>query len=185
MYIYYHNWYIFSITFTTPASYCTYEIEQFEDLEDSAIQGEIAMVSHDRIRRSRGVFTREKNKLYLKQFVEQGPGGVIQVKQSVLQKYNIAKVRFEQIFTGNPPDFPSSKKFDKLVVNGIMGKNKSNPHQFKKMPSDKKPRQETMSKYITKSDKFEGRLFYIYVRSIDFLIIFIFRYYSIENDGVL
>lgn len=67
-----------------------------------------------------------------------------------MEKYNINKVKFDQIFVGNPPEFPSSKKFDKIIDD--MLKNKS----IKRNSIEKKSKQETIAKYMTKSDKFDS-----------------------------
>lgn len=150
-------------TLNTPSSVYFYEVEQYEENEASA-QGQVGTVPCDRVRRKKGIFTRDKNKLFLKQFVEQGPGGVIRIKMAAITKYNIPKVNFDQIFTGNPPDFPSSKKFIKSsITTQQKGKSisiqKSSPltNKNSKKPSpDKKGRQESISKYVTKTDKFEG-----------------------------
>lgn len=74
-------------------------------------------------------------------------------QESVIEKYNINKVKFDQIFVGNPPDFPSSKKFDKIIDD--MLKNKS----IKRNSLEKKSKQESIAKYMTKSDKFDGKFF--------------------------
>lgn len=65
-----------------------------------------------------------------------------------MEKYNISKVKFDQIFTGAAPDFPSSKKFDKVTTMA--------PAAKAKLLNGHKNHQQTMSKYITKIDKFEG-----------------------------
>ncbi|XP_077296787.1 ATP-dependent chromatin assembly factor large subunit isoform X2 [Arctopsyche grandis] len=138
------------INHSNNASSYTYEVEQFDDDETDAPQGNISILSNDRIRRGRGVFTRVKIQFYLKQFVEQGSSGIIQVKDIIVNKYNISKVKFDQIFAGDPPIFPSSKKFDKIMDD------MQNQGSLKKNTTEKKSRQETMAKYITKTDKFEG-----------------------------
>ncbi|CAH2094856.1 unnamed protein product [Euphydryas editha] len=139
-----------------PASAYCYEVEQFD--EDPAAAGQIGIAPYDRIRRRKGIYTRDKNRLFLKQFV--APGNVIGIKQSAIEKYNIAKVNFDQIFTGNPPDFPSSKKLMKTSMSppssskmpakpGSASKfNKS----LKKPSPDKKGRQESMDKFIKKTE---------------------------------
>ncbi|GBP32377.1 Bromodomain adjacent to zinc finger domain protein 1A [Eumeta japonica] len=137
-----------------PSAYC-YEVEQFDDI-DASTPGQVAIASHDRVRRHKGIYTRDKNRLFLKQFVEQGPGGVIIIKESALQKYNIAKTSFDQIFFGAPPDFPSSKRFIKNSLSPPKNA-KSTPNKLnktaKKPSPDKKGRQESMDKFVKKSEK--------------------------------
>lgn len=76
-----------------PSSLYCYEVEQFDDELEGDALGRVAIVPHDRVRRSRGVFTREKNKLYLKQFVEQGPGGVIRIKVQTFNLFYSRKIK--------------------------------------------------------------------------------------------
>lgn len=59
-----------------PDAYC-YEVEQYDDT-DPAVTGQIGTAPYDRVRRRKGVYTREKNRLFLKQFV--APGNVIGIK---------------------------------------------------------------------------------------------------------
>lgn len=78
-------------------------------------------------------------------------------QKSAIEKYNIGKVNFDQIFTGNPPEFPSSKKLSK---NSMSPPSTSRlPHtpgsgsrSAKKLSPDKKGRQESMDKFVKKTD---------------------------------
>ncbi|KAF9416177.1 hypothetical protein HW555_006429 [Spodoptera exigua] len=131
-------------------AYC-YEVEQYHE-SDPSESGQIGTAPSDRVRRRKGVYTRDKNRLFLKQFVEGGPDGVIAIKKSAQEKYNINKVSFDQIFTGNPPVFPSSKK---LLKSPPASKGPAKPGSASKLaktvkkPSpDKKGRQESMDKFI-------------------------------------
>ncbi|XP_068619340.1 bromodomain adjacent to zinc finger domain protein 1A-like [Battus philenor] len=146
-------------TSTLPASAYCYEVEQFLDSEQTSA-GQIGTAPHDRVRRRKGIYSRDKNRLFLKQFVEQGPGGVISIKKSAIDKYNISKVNFDQIFTGNPPEFASSKKLLKTSLSPSMSKTKpGSATKLKSLKSspDKKSRQETMNKFIKKTDKSEAK----------------------------
>lgn len=67
-----------SKTILPSAAYC-YEVEQYDESDPSA-SGQIGTAPFDRIRRPKGVYTRDKNRLFLKQFVEGGPGGIISIK---------------------------------------------------------------------------------------------------------
>ncbi|KPI92104.1 Bromodomain adjacent to zinc finger domain protein 1A [Papilio xuthus] len=145
-------------TSTPPASSYCYEVEQFQELEQTSA-GQMGTAPYDRVRRRKGVYSRDKNRLFLKQFVEQGSGGIITIKQSAMEKYNINKVNFNQIFTGSPPEFASSKKLLKTSMSPPKAKpgsatklNKS----LKKVSPDKKGRQESMDKFVKKTDKSEA-----------------------------
>ncbi|CAK1547497.1 unnamed protein product [Leptosia nina] len=140
-----------SKTMLPPSAYC-YEVEQYDET-DSAATGQIGTAPYERIRRRKGIYSRDKNRLFLKQFVEMGP--VISIKASAIEKYNINKVHFDQIFTGSPPSFPSSKK---LLMSPPASRSFSKPGSASKLKSMKSPhkgRQESMDKFIKKTDKTE------------------------------
>ncbi|CAB3249511.1 unnamed protein product [Arctia plantaginis] len=145
-----------SKTILPSAAYC-YEVEQYDQSDPSA-SGQIGTAPFDRVRRRKGVYTRDKNRLFLKQFVEIGPGGIISIKQSTLEKYSISKVSFSQIFTGNPPDFALSKK---LLKSPSPNKPQSKPGSANKVnkslkkPSPDKRGQQSMDKFVKKTDKAE------------------------------
>ncbi|CAG9565734.1 unnamed protein product [Danaus chrysippus] len=141
-----------------PASSYCYEVEQFS--EDPEAAGQIGTAPYDRVRRRKGVYTRDKNRLFLKQFVT--PGAVIGIKKSAIEKYNIGKVNFDQIFTGNPPEFPSSKKLSKFSMSPpstsrLPHTPGSGSRSAKKLSPDKKGRQESMDKFVKKTDKSDGK----------------------------
>ncbi|KAL4713092.1 hypothetical protein ACJJTC_001146, partial [Scirpophaga incertulas] len=143
-----------------PASAYCYEVEQFDENDPSAVC-QIGTAPHDRVRRRKGVYTRDKNRLFLKQFVQQ-QGGIIGIKQTALDKYNISKVSFEQIFTGSPPEFPSKPK-KTAKTSPPNAKNHTKPNSatklnksLKKPSPDKKGRQESMDKFVKKADKTDG-----------------------------
>lgn len=113
-----------------PASLYKYEIEQF-DADDEDIS-EVMVVDYNQIRRRKGNYSRERNKLFLKQYTEMNDKGVWCIKESVLEDFGIHRVKFDQIFDGPLPDFDPSKKLIK-AVNG------------------KKVKQETLAKFLTKN----------------------------------
>ncbi|CAG9128070.1 unnamed protein product [Plutella xylostella] len=136
---------------TLPASAYCYEVEQFE----SSSSGQVVVAAHDRVRRRKGVFSRDKCRLFLKQFVEM-ENTVIVIKKTALEKYNIGKVHFEQIFTGSPPDFPSSKRLMKTSISPAKGQPKpgsATKAKPAKKPSPEKKGQQSMDKFVKKSDK--------------------------------
>lgn len=93
------------------------------------------IIEASHVRRKKGPASKEKIRLFLKQFVEQDDNGIWIVKESVKRRFNLSSVKFDQIFDGPLPDFDASKKA-KAVTNG------------------KKVRQETLAKYLKKSNYF-------------------------------
>ncbi|CAG5004394.1 unnamed protein product [Parnassius apollo] len=149
-------------TTTIPASSYCYEVEQFQESEQISA-GQIGTAPYDRVRRRKGIYSRDKNRLFLKQFVEQGPGGLIIIKKSAIEKYNINKVNFDQIFTGSPPEFAASKKLMKSSISPAASKSLAKPgsasklnKSLKKGSPDKKGRQESMDKFVKKAEKSEA-----------------------------
>ncbi|XP_075983251.1 ATP-dependent chromatin assembly factor large subunit [Anticarsia gemmatalis] len=144
-------------TLIPAASYC-YEIEQYDEADPTAT-GQIGTAPFDRVRRRKGVYTRDKNRLFLKQFVESRPDGVIGIKKSAQDKYSIHTVTFDQIFTGSPPDFALSKK---LLKSPPANKAPAKPGSASKLKSAKKPSpdkkgQQSMDKFVKKTDKAEAQ----------------------------
>ncbi|XP_076638014.1 ATP-dependent chromatin assembly factor large subunit isoform X2 [Colletes latitarsis] len=94
-----------------PAKLFRYEVEQL-DCGDSDVS-QLMIVEAAQVRRRKQHYSRERNKIFLRQLCEQNESGIWIVKDSVLQKYGISKVRFDTIFAGFPPDFTSRSR--KLV----------------------------------------------------------------------
>ncbi|KAG7202578.1 hypothetical protein KM043_009773 [Ampulex compressa] len=88
-----------------PAELFRYEVEQL-DCGDSNVS-QLMIVEATQVRRQKQHYSRERNKIFLRQLCEQSDAGIWIVKESVLQKYGISKVRFDTIFTGPAPDFSS------------------------------------------------------------------------------
>ncbi|XP_020291098.1 bromodomain adjacent to zinc finger domain protein 1A isoform X3 [Pseudomyrmex gracilis] len=86
-----------------PARLFRYEVEQL-DSGDSEIS-QLMIVEASQIRRRKQHYSRERNKIFLRQLCEQNNSGIWVVKESVLEKYGINKVRFDTIFAGTLPDF--------------------------------------------------------------------------------
>ncbi|XP_039282442.1 bromodomain adjacent to zinc finger domain protein 1A isoform X2 [Nilaparvata lugens] len=78
-----------------PAALYSYEVEPVAATGD----GTRHCVAADKVRRRKNVYTREKNRLYIKQFVER-QASVWKLKKSVYHKYGIDKVKFDMIFCG-------------------------------------------------------------------------------------
>ncbi|XP_011707887.1 PREDICTED: bromodomain adjacent to zinc finger domain protein 1A isoform X4 [Wasmannia auropunctata] len=86
-----------------PAKLFRYEVEQL-DSGDSDVS-EIMIVEASQVRRRKQHYSRDRNKIFLRQLCEQNDSGIWVVKESVLEKYGINKVRFDTIFAGTLPDF--------------------------------------------------------------------------------
>lgn len=71
-------------------------------------------------------------------------------------------MNFDQIFTGSPPEFPSSKKLMKSAVSPAASKSQAKPGSASKLnksakkPSPDKKGQVSMDKFVKKTDKSEG-----------------------------
>lgn len=91
------------------------------------------IVDCNQIRRKKGVFNRERSKLFLKQYVEQDEKGMFVIKASILDDFGINKIKFDQIFDGPLPNFDKSKKLEKT-------------------PNGRKQKQETLAKYLMKNN---------------------------------
>ncbi|XP_046750522.1 bromodomain adjacent to zinc finger domain protein 1A isoform X3 [Diprion similis] len=93
-----------------PAKLFRYEVEQFDCGGDTDVS-QLMIVEASQVRRRKQHYSRERNKIFLRQLCEQGENGIWMVKESVLQKYGIHKTRFDTIFAGPMPDFsPRLKK---------------------------------------------------------------------------
>ncbi|XP_015181281.1 PREDICTED: bromodomain adjacent to zinc finger domain protein 1A isoform X2 [Polistes dominula] len=91
-----------------PAKLFRYEVEQL-DCGDSDVT-QLMIVEAGQVRRRKQQYSKERNKIFLRQLCEQNESGIWVVKESVLQKYGISKVRFDTIFTGPAPDFSMRTK---------------------------------------------------------------------------
>ncbi|KAJ8924480.1 hypothetical protein NQ315_007277 [Exocentrus adspersus] len=118
--------------FWPPANLFRYEIEHL-DADDNDIS-EIMIVDCNQIRRKKGVYNRERSKLFLKQYVEQDEKGMFVIKPSVLEEFGVVKLKFDQIFDGPLPNFDKSKRLTKSPGSG------------------KRQKQETLAKYLTKNN---------------------------------
>lgn len=85
------------------------------------------------------------------------------MQESELNKYKIRQYKYDQIFAGTPPVFPSSRKAVKRLQQQQLLLSKSPKRKYTKRPKTdspnqgstpaKKSRQETMQKYITMTKK--------------------------------
>ncbi|XP_033347823.1 bromodomain adjacent to zinc finger domain protein 1A isoform X5 [Bombus vosnesenskii] len=91
-----------------PAKLFRYEVEQLDSGDSDVSQ--LMIVEAAQVRRRKQHYSKERNKIFLRQLCEQNESGIWIIKDSVLQKYGINKVRFDTIFAGPPPDFTSRIK---------------------------------------------------------------------------
>ncbi|KAL1122830.1 hypothetical protein AAG570_003156 [Ranatra chinensis] len=110
-----------------PATLYKYEVETMDEKE--------LTISADQIFRKKTAYNKDKNRLYIKQFVHLD-AGYWRLKESSNTKYGISRVKFDQIFCGNPPDM----------------KQKTNPPLKKKNGTEKGKRQETLNKYFKQTN---------------------------------
>ncbi|KAF5304910.1 hypothetical protein FQR65_LT00794 [Abscondita terminalis] len=96
--------------FYPPASLFNYEVEQLDGKDEDI--SEVMVVHGEQIKRKYKL-TKDKSRLFLRQFVVQNEMGIFVVKQKVLQSYGINKMNFEHIFDGPLPNFYASKKIKK------------------------------------------------------------------------
>lgn len=117
-----------------------YKVQAIED----DIQPQQWIVKGERIKRDKTVFTRDKNKLFLKQQVE-SVGGMLKIKADSLKKFvTDAGIKSTDVFIGKLPDFELSKKLQLLQE-----KNKSKPSTSGE-PKTKKAKKESKQGDITK-----------------------------------
>lgn len=119
-----------------PASLYKYQVQHLDANEED--HTELMIVSSSQIRRKkRGSFSRERLRLFLKQYVEPNEQGIWVVKAEVLEKFGIDDVKFEDIFDGPLPDFNVGKKAEKALM---------------MLSNGKKPRQETLAKFLSRTE---------------------------------
>ncbi|XP_012057721.1 PREDICTED: bromodomain adjacent to zinc finger domain protein 1A [Atta cephalotes] len=131
-----------------PAKLFRYEVEQL-DSGDSDIS-QIMIVEASQVRRRKQHYSRDRNKIFLRQLSEQNDNGIWVVKESVLEKYGISKVRFDTIFAGTLPDFTvrikKSVKQKQECIDKFLTSNVSKP-KMEKMDPLKKMNDTGMKKY--------------------------------------
>ncbi|XP_059474991.1 bromodomain adjacent to zinc finger domain protein 1A [Neocloeon triangulifer] len=73
------------------------------------------VVAASDLKRRKSIFTRDKNKLFLKQNTESGSRS-IRVKESAVKKYNLDSANLSDYFAGPTPEFPKPKRLSKLIA---------------------------------------------------------------------
>ncbi|KYN28417.1 Bromodomain adjacent to zinc finger domain protein 1A [Trachymyrmex cornetzi] len=131
-----------------PAKLFRYEVEQLDSGDSDITQ--IMIVEASQVRRRKQHYSRDRNKIFLRQLSEQNNSGIWVVKESVLEKYGISKVRFDTIFAGTLPDFTvrikKSVKQKQESIDKFLTSNVSKPKMEKADPL-KKMNDTGMKKY--------------------------------------
>ncbi|KAK0182819.1 hypothetical protein PV327_000914 [Microctonus hyperodae] len=89
--------------YNPPAKLFRYEVEQLDSGDNDVNQ--IMIVEASQIKRKKQLYTRERNKIFLRMLCQQNNNGLWIVKNAVQEKYGIGKIRFDTIFAGQIPDF--------------------------------------------------------------------------------
>ena len=71
---------------------------------------QIRVVDADDIRREKGIYTREKNLLFLKNMIELSEDGNHHVRSTFCDKYKLKEMPFTEIFAGPEPVFEVTKR---------------------------------------------------------------------------
>lgn len=109
-----------------PAKLFRYEVEQLDSGDSDVSQ--IMIVEASQVRRRKQHYSRDRNKIFLRQLCEQNSSGIWVVKESVLEKYAINKIRFDTIFAGTLPDFTvrikksvkqKQESMDKFLISNV------------------------------------------------------------------
>ncbi|XP_052121345.1 bromodomain adjacent to zinc finger domain protein 1A isoform X2 [Frankliniella occidentalis] len=145
--------------FQPPPSLFRYEVELSDRTAEDI--SEMHTLPASQVRRRPRMYSRDRNRLFLKQFLEMDKDGILRIKESELNKYKIHQYKFDQIFAGKDPVFPSSSRAVKRQLQQQLLLTKSPKRKYTKRakpdtgtpPQGKKSRQETMQKYITMTKK--------------------------------
>ncbi|XP_072750012.1 bromodomain adjacent to zinc finger domain protein 1A isoform X1 [Anoplolepis gracilipes] len=128
-----------------PAKLFRYEVEQLDSGDSDVSQ--LMIVEASQVRRQKQHYSRERNKIFLRQLCEQNNSGIWVVKESVLEKYGINKVRFDTIFAGTLPDFTvrvkksvkqKQESMDKFLTSDVSKQKSFEKTDLKKVGDGKK-----------------------------------------------
>lgn len=101
-----------------PGSLYKYEVEKLDDYGDSELSL-IRTVAGDEIRRIKGVYTKEKNRIFLKQFAVLKKNKW-RMQNNILAKYSISSISFSHMFVGEPPTFEDIPTVESKLVQQSM-----------------------------------------------------------------
>ncbi|XP_075223802.1 ATP-dependent chromatin assembly factor large subunit isoform X2 [Lycorma delicatula] len=124
-----------------PGMLYSYEVEIINNPNKD---GSTYFVRGDQVRRRKGLYTREKNRLFLRQYVHQ-VAGTWKLKDNVCQMYAISEVKASNIFTNNLQTLISRKKAGSKEQNSASSKNSNDKL---KLQMKKEKRQESIQKYF-------------------------------------
>jgi bromodomain adjacent to zinc finger domain protein 1A len=91
-------------SFFPPDHLFKYELQEIEP--DNPDDNPSFIIDAEDIRREKGIYTREKNTLFLKNLVELQPDGNLKLVENVRRKYQLEDMKFVDIFDGPEPHFP-------------------------------------------------------------------------------
>lgn len=125
------------------------EIEYKVQAIDDQVQPQQWIAKGERLKRDKTVFTRDKNKLFLKQQVE-SVGGMLKIKADSLKKFvTDAGIKSTDVFIGKVPDFEVSKKLQLQQEKNSKPSTSGEP-KIKKAKKDTK--QGDITKYLNNSN---------------------------------
>jgi len=95
-----------------------YEVEETEPDDEDMV--ELHVIEADDIKREKGVLTRDKLNLYLKNVVELD-GAIFKLKSKAIKMYNLDSIQINDIFAGPEPEFEESIRKIGVMVNKKKG----------------------------------------------------------------
>ena len=95
--------------------FTVYEILQWKDSLTFFAKSKILIlqsfiIDAEDIRREKGIYTREKNTLFLKNLTEVQSDGNMKLLENIRRKYQLEDMKFEDFFAGPEPVFEVSKR---------------------------------------------------------------------------
>ena len=95
-----------------------YEVQETEPDDEDMI--EVHIIEADDIKREKGMFTRDKRNLYLKNVLELD-GVVYKLKAQAAQAYSVSSMKMEDVFAGPEPEFEESLRKIAAIMNKKKG----------------------------------------------------------------
>ncbi|KAK6628120.1 hypothetical protein RUM44_010602 [Polyplax serrata] len=123
-----------------PSCLYKYEVEQLDDDGDTGVSN-IRVVTGENIRRIKGVYTKDKNRVYLKQFAVLKKDKW-RMQNNILAKYSIPTISFSNMFVGEAPVFEDPPASDSKLIQQSMDMfftKKSDKGKMKGLDIVKKP----------------------------------------------
>jgi len=124
-----------------------YEVEETEPDDEDMV--ELHVIEADDIKREKGVLTRDKLNLYLKNVVELD-GAIFKLKSKAIKMYNLDSIQINDIFAGPEPEFEESIRKIGVMVNKKKGQftldGWATSNKGEKKPSQEKKEKEKKAK---------------------------------------